>query len=174
MLRSVARSLQKVVVDIAAISNIIGVVAVSVMVLVTVGDVIGRRFFSHPIVGSLEIVRFMMAVAIFLTIGYAQIHGDHISCDVLFRSLSRKIQLIVEKITLVLSLGLWLLIAWQLGKQAIGLWTSGESSMLLRIPTAPFYLIAGFGSGLLAVIILIQLFSSPQAVTETGKGNDES
>jgi len=145
---------------ISAGSNVVGVAAIVVMVLVTVSDVIGRRIFGSPIIGTLEIVRFMMAMAVFLTIAHAGVNGDHVTCDVFFMLFPRKIKSSIEIITSLLSLVLWGLVSWQLGKKAVDLLQVGESSMLLRVPTFPFLFIAAFGSGLLALVILVQFITS--------------
>jgi TRAP-type C4-dicarboxylate transport system permease small subunit len=159
-IRSVAGNIRKGIFRLAAVTNSIGILAVAVMVLVTVVDVIGRRIFGSPLLGSLEIVRFMMAMAVFLTIAHAAVHDHHVTCDVLFILFPNKLQIITEKVTMLLSLGLWIILSYQLTLQALDLWRAGESSMLLRIPVYPFAFIAAFGSALLAFVILIQFVNS--------------
>lgn len=156
----VAGNIRKTVFGLTNVTNSIGILAVAVMVLVTVLDVIGRRVFGSPLLGSLEIVRFMMALAVFLTISHAAVHDRHVTCDVLFIFFPKKLQIMTEKVTSLLSLGLWIILSYQLTRQALGLWQAGESSMLLRIPVYPFVFIAAFGSALLACVILIQFVSS--------------
>ena len=157
---SVAGNIRKGVFGLTNVTNSIGIFAVAVMVLVTVLDVIGRRIFGSPLLGTLEIVRFMMAMAVFLTISHAAVHDHHVTCDVLLVLFPNKLKIITEKVTSLLSLGLWIMLSYQLTRQALGLWRAGESSMLLRIPVYPFSFIAAFGSALLACVILIQFVSS--------------
>ena len=146
--------------------NSFGVVSLMGMMLLMVVDVCLRRIFSRPITGSFELVQFIMIILVYLGLAYTAIRKAHISVELIVARFSERIQVLIESITLFLSLGLFVLITWRNIIRAEQLRLEQQTSPLLSIPTFPFYYILAFGCGVLSLVLLIQLI---ETLSKVGK-----
>jgi len=136
----------------------LGHVILIVMVLLTITDILLRRFFNSPLVFSYEITRFMLLVYVFSVGPYSFSSNRSISIDVVTTRYPSNIRKITEMIARLIGAILWGLICWRTIHQAILLWEMGQISGLLRIPFFPFIFFVAFGALLLALVLLIQSF----------------
>ena len=126
-----------------------------VMVLVTV-DVLMRRLLDMPIRGSFEISTYLLVIIVFCAIACVMTVQGHVVVDVFTSRYPQRFQRALSVIALFLSLIIVGLICWgsiQLGLSQLRV---GESSVLLKIPAAPFIFVLAFGSALLFLVIIIQ------------------
>ena len=72
--------------------KIIGALALTSMMLLTVVDVIGR-FFKHPIFGSVEMVGFLATIVVAAALPYTHTVDGHVEVEILVRLLSKKAQI---------------------------------------------------------------------------------
>lgn len=158
-LRRFARSFSGGVFAASAVVNGIGIGVVVVLMLLLVADVVLRRFFNQPIRGSYELTQLIMAIVVFFTIAYCAAQKGHVAIEVLVARLPQRLQVVIEILMYLFSLGLWGLLSWGLSLQAINVWRMAETTNLLGLPSYPFVLVAVFGSALLTLVILIQLLS---------------
>jgi len=140
--------------------NTIGVTLLMGMMLLIVVDVFLRRVFSRPIMGSFEIVQFTLCMVVYLGLAYTAIQKAHISVELLVTKLSEDARALIESLTLLLSFGFFFLITWRNIPRARELWLEKATSALLSIPTFPFYYVVVFGSGLLCLVLLVQLIGT--------------
>ena len=77
------RRLERYVSPIAEVMHKIGLAILLLMMFLTVGDVLGRYFFAMPIPGTFEVTNFMLALIVFLTLGYTLVRKGHISIDLI-------------------------------------------------------------------------------------------
>jgi TRAP-type C4-dicarboxylate transport system permease small subunit len=134
--------------------KILGAVCLVGMTLLTCADVIGR-FFRHPIFGSEEIVGFMATMAVAMALPYTDKIKGHVGVEILVRVLSERTQTIIEIITRILSLGLFLLVTWQMAVYALTMQKSGEVSMSLELPEYAVIYVTAF-CFLIFTLIIIQ------------------
>ena len=137
--------------------NGIGVTLLMGMMLLIVVDVFLRRVFSRPIMGSFEIVQFTLCMLVYLGLAYTTIQKAHISVDLLVTKFSEGTRVLIESLTLLLSLGFFILITWRNIPRGRELWLEKATSALLSIPTFPFYYVLAFGCGLLCLVLLVQM-----------------
>ena len=109
----------------------------AIMVL-TFFDVLGRKFASNSIPGSLELTELLMVVVIFGGLPLVSERGEHVVFDSLDHYLPdwalRVQSILVNVICAVVLLGLgWLM--WDSGNQFL---QSGETTAQLKILKAPF------------------------------------
>ena len=140
--------------------NSIGVTLLMGMMLLIVVDVFLRRVFSRPIMGSFEIVQFTLCMVVYLGLAYTTIQKAHITVDLVVTKFSEGARALIESITLLLSLGFFILITWRNIPRARELWLGKATSALLSIPTFPFYYVLAFGCGLLCLVLLVQLIGT--------------
>ena len=140
--------------------NGIGVTLLMGMMLLIVVDVFLRRVFSRPIMGSFEIVQFTLCMLVYLGLAYTTIQKAHISVDLLVTKFSEGTRVLIESLTLLLSLGFFILITWRNIPRGRELWLEKATSALLSIPTFPFYYVLAFGCGLLCLVLLVQMIDT--------------
>jgi TRAP-type C4-dicarboxylate transport system permease small subunit len=120
----------------------------------TVLDVVLRYLFNRPFSGSLEITEFAMSLIVFLGIAYCGFTGGHVAVDILDRPLqSPKLRFVPVLLTLA-SAALFAAIAWLTAAEAL---TSMQRvSNMVRWPHWPFQMTVALGSGVYAVVLLVQ------------------
>lgn len=134
------------------IFKLIGCVALTAMMALTVFDVVGR-FFKHPIFGSIEIIGFLAAIAVAAALPYTHKMDGHVGVEILVRLLPKKIQISLKIITQALTLFLFTLITWQMFLYAKELDKTGEVSMNLGFPL--HYLVYLIACGLVVFSLTI-------------------
>ncbi|WP_320043983.1 TRAP transporter small permease [uncultured Desulfobacter sp.] len=118
------------------VSNLLrsaGALALTLMMLITVADVVGR-FFKHPIFGSVEIVGFLAVAVAAGALPHTYKVGGHVGVEILTRLLPRKIRLLLDLFTRTLTLILFAVVAWQMFVYAKDMQQAGEVSMNLEFP----------------------------------------
>jgi len=113
--------------------RVMGLACLVGMMLLTCVDVVGRKF-GHPIFGSVELVGFMATMAVAFALPYTHQVRAHIGVEVLVQLLSRKAQNIIELCTHLVSLGLFIVVTWQMFLYADTIHKSGTVSMSLELP----------------------------------------
>jgi len=154
------RRLERYVSPIAEVMHKIGLAILLLMMFLTVGDVLGRYFFAMPIPGTFEVTNFMLALIVFLTLGYTLVRKGHISIDLIICRYSPRTQGIIDSITYLASLILFCLVIWQTVVHARRLYLGNNVSGILSWPIYPFVIVAAIGSLLFCLVLLINFLSS--------------
>lgn len=128
--------------------------ALTVIMLVTVGDVF-LRLFNRPIIGTYEIVGFGGAIVIGFAVPITSWIRAHIFVDFAVKSFSIKIQNVFNVTTRITGIILFILIGYNLFIYGFGLYQSGEVSTTRQMP---FYPIA-YGLGVCCFIQCLVLVS---------------
>jgi len=122
--------------------KIISAVCLLAMVFLTCINATGR-FFDHPIFGTEEIVGFLAAFVVAMSLPYARKEDAHIGVEILVRLFTAKTQAIIKVITNILSFILFIIATWRIAVYAYTMRQSGEVSMNLQLPEYyviyPFY-----------------------------------
>ncbi len=137
---------------------VIAEVALAAMMLITVGDVIGRYFFNSPIKGTFEIVGLLLVCAGTWGWGYCQIRKGHISVSILTDRFPLKARTFLKYVAYIFGLVVFSLLCWQtllLAWKYLFLPQGGVTSTL-AIPYFPFILALAISSGLMALTLLIE------------------
>jgi TRAP-type C4-dicarboxylate transport system permease small subunit len=124
------------------------------MMLLTAGDVIGRGIWARPIPGAVELSSYMLAVFILMGVAYTQQVKGHVRVSMLVSRLPEQAQSILDIITILLSLFIISILAWQ--GWVVGIEERTVSDML-RIPQLPFRLLVSIAALFLCLELLIDL-----------------
>ncbi|MEO7392525.1 MAG: TRAP transporter small permease [Ramlibacter sp.] len=141
--------------------------ALFAIMALTFFDVLGRKFLSNSIPGSLEITELLMVVVIFAALPLVSERGEHVEFDSLDPYLPlwlRRVQaFLVQSLCAAALLGLgWLM--WRSGTQFL---ETGETTAQLKILKAPFL----YGMGVLCALTgIIHLFLIAQPPIEHAEG----
>lgn len=133
-------------------------VVVTAMLLLISADVVLRYFFNSPIVGSFELIRFMMALLIFSAIPLVSARNEQVAIgliDNLFRGSAKRFQLLVIGAVNCGALGLVTYVLIQQGRSLSRLHkVTGD----LQLPMGPLaYTMAALSLVALAVQVMITL-----------------
>ena len=138
----------QVILRISRGANVVAGVTLTILMGITVLDVI-LRAFGRPIVGVFELVAFFGAMAIGFSIPFTSWVRGHIYVDSLVINLPRGTRKGFYLFTRALGLGLFGLAGWNLFKMGNDLLRSGEVSPTLHMPFYP--VVYGIG-----VVCLVQ------------------
>lgn len=128
------------------------------MMFLMAADVVGRYFFNSPISGGLEMIEYMMAIIVPLSVAYCAMQGAHVSVELLVDRLPRRVQFILKIITTGLSIFLVGLISWQNFLYIGDFYRSNLTSAVLKLPAFPFVAATAVGMTVFAIVMFIQLF----------------
>jgi TRAP-type transport system small permease protein len=149
--------------------GLLAAVALFSIMALTFFDVLGRKFLSNSIPGSLELTELLMVVVIFAALPLVSDRGEHVTFDSLDHYLpawALRWQItLVNLVCAIVLLGLgWLM--WSTGTQFL---ENGETTAQLKILKAPFL----YGMGLLCAltgVVHLLLIARPVPVLGEGEG----
>src|SRR5688572_33087212 len=120
--------------------------------LVTVADVFLRSFFSFPLRGVLELVELGLACTIFLALPAVFLRDEHLVVDVIDHLTRPAVVRILDLIGALISLGVLVVMAWQMVPLARTMHEFGDVTSDLSIPKLWYW-----------IPVLLGLFASAAA-----------
>lgn len=140
------------------IFGLVGALGLFLMVAITFVDVIMRYFIKHPIVGSQELVEFLMVITMYGGMPYAAAKGMLITVD----ALAKKFHPIVRRVlrfffTVLCAACSWLMCAKVFEQFLYHLNNPMLKSSILKFSYAPFYCFAAIGLLLLAIEMTLEI-----------------
>lgn len=135
--------------------NYLGVGVLTIMMLLTVSDVLLRYLFNSPILGTLELTEYMMVPVVFLGLAWCAVRRENIKVDILVSRLKTRPRAILDSITCFLSLVVMVFITWQSFLETGNIWESYRVSDILHVPAYPFFIVLTLGCFLLCVVLFI-------------------
>ena len=127
------------------------------LMLLTVGDVMGRSFFNKPIPGTFELSEYMLAVIVLLGAAYTQQVKGHVGVDFLTSRYAPRTQAVFQAVTTLAGLVIIAILVWQGYLEGIH---EKAVSDQLRVPQWPFKLLVAVGGALLWLELLLDFISS--------------
>lgn len=138
------------------IMDITGGVILTLMMLITVLDVI-LRYFRMPITGTYELVFLGGAVVIACAIPLTTWEGGHVAVDFLIQSPSVSFRKIMGVFTRFLGIVFFFLLGWNLFRLGNDLFTSGEVSLTLHVPYYPAAYILGICAFVQCLVLTVMI-----------------
>jgi TRAP-type C4-dicarboxylate transport system permease small subunit len=138
---------QNVVLRLSNWMHVVAAIALTFIMLLTVSDVV-LRLFGHPIVGTFELVGLGGAVVIGFGIPITSWNRGHIFVDFMINWFPPKIRDGFNVVTRLVSIGLFILVGWNLFVLGNDLLKSGEVTLTRQLP---FYPVA-YGLGICCFI----------------------
>ena len=93
--------------------GVIAAIVLAFMMVLTVADVIGRYFFSHPIKGTWELVGLLLVCAGTWGLAYCQMERGHISITIMEGFFSRRVRAAMSALACLIGLGGFSFVSWQ-------------------------------------------------------------
>lgn len=107
--------------------------AVAGIIVVTVADVVGRRF-GFPVKGAYDLVRVLGAIAMACALPLTKAVKGHIAIEYFFQQMGPRGRAVVDTGMRLVLLALFGLLAWQFVRQGRNFLESGEGTATLRMP----------------------------------------
>ena len=135
----------------------ISAMAIAAMMVITVADVVARRFFHYHVKGSYEYVALLFVYLIYFGLAYAQRHDAHITIGILYDRLPRKARLPIEGLLLAISFILFSALTWYTAKSAWFNYLMGDTMLgSIQVETWPSRACVPVGCGVFALRVLVQ------------------
>jgi TRAP-type C4-dicarboxylate transport system permease small subunit len=116
--------------------NIIAGIAVTVMMFLTVADVL-LRAGGHPIIGTYEIVSLLLALVIGFGIPQVSLDRGHVYMDFFLEKLSKRGKKVMNTMTRLFCIFFFLPLGYNLFNVGARFHASGEVSATIKIPFYP-------------------------------------
>src|SRR5262245_44482965 len=101
-------------------------------------DVLGRKFLSRSVPGSLELTELLMVVVIFTALPMVSRKGEHVEFDSLDPYLPKLVRQLQHALVHAISGAMLIGLAWLMWRAGRDFAAAGETSVQLKIPKAPF------------------------------------
>ncbi|MEW6672227.1 MAG: TRAP transporter small permease [Thermodesulfobacteriota bacterium] len=144
----------------------IGLAAMLLMMAITCIDVVGAKVFQWRLFGAIDAVMLSQIVAIAFAAASVLILGRHIQVEFFISRLPKRVQAVIDSLVLLLGLGFFCLIIWQLCVLGYSFQTSGEQSATADIPYYPFAYAIALASIPVCLIFLLELIKSIGRITQ--------
>ena len=112
----------------------IGALVLIGIACMTTVSVIGRAFFSHPILGDVELVQLGCAVVVASFLPYTQFRRANIIVDFFTTGARASTQRRLDAMGTLLYTAVLALVAWRVAVGSIDIHDAGERSMLMGLP----------------------------------------
>ena len=129
--------LYKITSRIGFVLNLVASVSLVGMMLLTVVDVCSRYFFNHPVTGVYDLVGLMGVVITAFSMPYTLLEKGHVAVEFFMQRLSKRKQLVIDTAMHLVSIILFLTLAWQCMVLAKSMADTGEVTPTLLIPFHP-------------------------------------
>ncbi len=141
------------------IDFIAGLILVSVAALV-VANIFMRTAFNNPIHGTYELVGYLTASAIALSLAHCAVQNSHIAVSFFTERIPLAAQRIIEIFVNGVSVVFLVSASWFLVRHGLNVAASGRVSNTLQIPFHPFIYLLAIGFVVLSMVVLLKLFES--------------
>jgi TRAP-type C4-dicarboxylate transport system permease small subunit len=138
----------------------IGFGALFLMVVLTCVDVLGAKLFRRPVFGSLDVLMLAQLIAVSFAAAMALIRGRHVEVEFFMILFPKRIQALVDCLSKLLCLGLFMLIVWRLFTHGYHLQSGGEETATAHIPLSPFCYASALAIIPVCLVLLQRFFNS--------------
>ena len=158
LLRAIIRTTE----SLAAIAFGVGAICILILFLLMFGDIAGRFLFNKPIQGTAEISEYLLVSIAFLSLGYGQLKGVHISMEAVFVIFPKKVRMVLTIFVSIVVICFFSIMCVQIGERAHLDWVNKVllPSTSVRLPVWYTSFIAATGCGVLVISLLVQLMKN--------------
>lgn len=139
------------------LAEIVGGVALILLMLVTVTDALMRSVLNRPVLGGSDLIQVMLVVVVACAIPICVAAGRAIAIEVLVRLLPDNAARSLHRVVAGAgagALGYLALRCFVNGREAA---MFGETTMLLQIPFGPFYLALALSFAVSAMLLVVEI-----------------
>jgi len=115
------------------------------LMLMTVVDVVMRKWFGLPFTGSYELTMLLLSLIVLFGFGYANDFKEHVVIDIFYEMMPRGMKKFCSILTTVIALVMTAVLTFVVFRQGIRLMSTGAIMWSLGVPLWPFALIGSLG-----------------------------
>lgn len=118
-------------------SAILGGLILCTVALMSVASITGRALIAvglGPVPGDFELMEVGTALAVFFFLPWCYLKGGHATVDLLYMHLPRPLQWLVNTVSDLLMLALWLALSWMLWEGMLEKREYFETTFILQMP----------------------------------------
>lgn len=145
---------------------VVGAVALMVMMVIVVGNSLGRALFRTPIFGTIEIAGLAGVVVVAGAVGFAEREHRNIVVDTAANRFTPRTRALADAFTLFLSLGAVAFLFWAVFNNALRSLTIREATLTTGVFIAPFKFTWAIGIIILCLFLLQHMI---EAIRKGGK-----
>jgi TRAP-type C4-dicarboxylate transport system permease small subunit len=138
----------------AGLVEILGGMALLVLMGLTVSDALLRSLANRPILGASDLIQVLLALVVAASLPLCVLAGRAIAIESLLRALPRGLSGIVARLAHLIAAAALAVLAWRAWINAGEAAMFGETTMLRQIPYGPFYAALALSAALSAAIFL--------------------
>ena len=143
---------------IAGILNVLGAIAIMIILTVTVADVIMNKIFNSPFPGATEIITSAMPISVFAYLVSAQVKKRHITIDVIVGRLKAQWQTLLRFVAQGIGIYLFGLLTYLNIPMALHSFRIGEhTGGNVAVPIYPAKIVIPVATGLLTIQLIVEL-----------------
>jgi TRAP-type C4-dicarboxylate transport system permease small subunit len=128
--------------------------------ILTVADVFGRYVWNRPVQGTFELTEMFMVLIVFLALGLAQHHGEHISLDLAYNYFPSRLKKGADVLVDIVSLATIAAITWQLYNYSVRMSEGNYTTAVLQLPLHPFVIVAVVGTAAYVLALICDVSKS--------------
>lgn len=132
----------------------IGSIALAVLMFLTVADVFGRYLLNWPITGTFELTEMLMVPIVFLALGLAQHHNEHISLDLAYNYFPSRLKKGTDVVVDLVNLVVVVATTSQLYDYSVRMLDGNYTTAVLKLPIHPFVIVAVVGAAAYVLAII--------------------
>lgn len=139
---------------------ILATLALVVMAAIIAMNILGRTLFGRPILGTIEIAGVAGVVFASIAVGYVEKQRRNVVMEVICARFPPRMKAFTDAFVLLLSLGAIGILTWAMFREAHHAASFSETTLVMRIPLAPFKYVWSVGATLLGIVLLYNLVTS--------------
>ena len=166
----------RIIESISGILYLLGAVAICFLFLLMFGDVSGRFLFNSPIKGTAEISEYLLVAIAFLSLGYAQLKGIHISVETFVILFPKRVRIVLNIVFSLVAMTFFVVMTLQIAERAYLDWANKIllSRTTVRLPVWWPSFLAALGCALLVISLGVQVVRHVMTLVSPEQDNVES
>jgi TRAP-type C4-dicarboxylate transport system permease small subunit len=141
-------------VGVARFAALFGMIGLVGFVLMTNADVLMRWLFNSPLNYIADVAPLVMAIVVAALFPFAIAARYHVTIELLGGLIGRRAQAWLEVFAALVGVVFFALVAWQIVLFTIDLHVRGQTTWVMQIPSAPWWVVA---SVFMVLCVLVQL-----------------
>ncbi|WP_252108062.1 MULTISPECIES: TRAP transporter small permease [unclassified Halomonas] len=133
--------------------------ALLMMVFIVVGNIVMRQI-SASFGGTTEVVGWLTAIVVALSLAYSQRVKAHVELDLLVAHFPLRIQAILTVVVALTSFLFFTVVAWKLWEYGVNAMQRGSLSQTLRVAIYPFVYLVALGFSAFCLVLFADFISS--------------
>lgn len=135
------------------------------MAFMSLRSIVGRAFFDSPLLGDYELVQFLCAGAVAMSLPYTHWISGHVIVDFFTAKAPARVNALLDLLAQLLLAGFSGLLTWRIWVGLLDLKGSFDASMLLEIPTWWAYVPLVPAFALLSITALYRALEKMKEIT---------